>query len=733
MSVDLFAVDGAAADTLPAAYVAAAIADPTPLTQDAAPAPVAVLVDFDVYGDAGVLTKRIADRGLMFQLSGTSAVVGYDIPNEAFAAVHLADVQLAYEPRLMEGLEIQQSVLDAADLGGRAALTVAQFDLWNGDRAYDDIAKFGQALGRSVTIRTVAAPKPYASDAGGSFGSAVTVFKGVVAAFGAPAIHIPFSVSDLSEKLAQPLQPNLFAGTGGVEGSSDLKGRPKPIALGYPVNITPVYLGLVDFGDGALPTYQSNWRQVIAHDVVRARGASIAQTSGVPAVGQYRDWPQYGCFQIGFTADGAITCNVKGDAPGGLYAGSTAGLVERVLTGSLGPGLSGSDLDSDSFARTALVLPGEVGWFSGTESVTGEAALAQILTGAGGVLAGARDGTLHMAALAVTNTVAMFDVTAPLVRKVVPVALPASLSPPPAIVKIAAQKNWTVLSDIAGVVTGADRDALANEGRTATVTSALIAARQAVSRELSLQGLYRYESDALARATQISAWIEGGLRAFEVTLERYPAQLRIGHYGKLTYPRFGLDGGFYGTVFARRESPGGRFQTITMIGWGNVEVRLPRQGHFARRELLRLDAGRRHDLRHAPHRSAAVEPRADRSDQRLSHPRPWRRHIDRRRGPDRHHHPQWRQRAAAHVAERCDGDRFAALRFRHPVGRHAGLLPGQRDHAALGGGDGALHPLGHHPGQQPHRYRPRAVRLALPSDAQLHLRHSGTAHRSHRA
>lgn len=564
MSVDLATVDELALDILPAGYVSAAITSLTALTKGASPGPVAVLLDVDNYA-GGVVTARWADRGLQFQVSGSTALIGYDLPGETFTAIHLADAHVAYQQRLMDRIEIHQSVLDAADIGGRAALTVGEFTLRNDDRALDSMAQLGEALGRSVTIKTVAAISPYASNVGSLLSSAATVFKGVVSGFGAAGQTVTLAVSDLSEKLAQPLQPNLYDGTGGTGGSGDLKGRPKPVALGFLFNITPVYLGLVDFGDGALPTYQSNWRAVLAHDAVRERGAAITATSSAPTTGLYRDWPAYGCFQIGFTADGAITCDVRGDAVPS-YAGSTAGIVERILTGSLGPGLASSDLDSDSFARTAIALSGEIGWYSGTESVTGQAALDAVLDGAGAVLSGGRAGTLRLAAIAVPTSTTMFDLDAYDCVSVKPVPLPASLAPTPSLVEVAAQKNWTVLSDIAGAVTGDDRDAIAGAGRTASSALAAVSLRQSVARTMSLAGLYRYETDALTRAVQIAAWLSGGLKAFEVETDRYLNQIEIGHYGRITYGRYGLDAGFFGVVFAWRADPIKRRVTFTIIG-----------------------------------------------------------------------------------------------------------------------------------------------------------------------
>jgi hypothetical protein len=489
-----------------------------------------------------VETFRWADRGLIF-----------------------AD-NTFYEARLLGEIQISQSAMDKLAFGDRVALTASQASLWNGDRALDTVAAQNTAAGRKAVLKTSAAPSPSASDAGaGALSGASIVFTGVVSAFGAPGRTIDLSLGDFSDRLNVPLQPNLYDGSGGLGGTTDLKGLPKPVSLGWRYNVTPVYLGLIDFGDGPQQTYQTHWRQIQSHDAMRERGVPMTKTTAAPGVGEFRDWPQFGCFQLGFTADGIVTCDVAGDNAGS-YAGITTDVIQRLLT-SLGPGFLTSDIDAASFSRVATRLPGEMGWGCGAEIVQASDAVEQILQHCGAIMSGNRQGLARIAIAAPQwQSVQLALEGYGDVASLMPVALPSDFLPTPQSVTVTGKKNWTPLTDIAGSVSDTDRAALAAAGSQQVGFSNAVAARLAIANQLSLPGLYRFESDALARAQIISDWLATGLRAFQITTDRYLNQIEIGHMATVTYPLYGLDAGFTGVVAEWTEQPALGRVTFTIVG-----------------------------------------------------------------------------------------------------------------------------------------------------------------------
>ena len=469
-----------------------------------------------------------------------------------------------YSARLVGDVTVAQTAIDLLGMGGRIALTAANLDLWNGDRSLDVIAAQGRAAGRTIDIRTVPAPLPARSDAGGDINTAVTAFSGLVGGMSPNGRHMQVSLVDFSGRLNTPLQANFYDGNGGLGGSADLAGKPKPVSLGWRFNVSPIYLGLVDLGDGAKETYQTHWRTIAGHDAVRERGVAMAQTGSAPGIGQWRDWPSVGCFQLGFTPNGAITCDVRGDAVGG-YAGSAVPIVQRMLQ-SLGPLLADADFDQSSLGLVATQLIGEIGWGCGTDVMTAAQAVDDLVGKCGTWLLGNRAGKIRMALPQPIPGVVNLSIDAGDIVSLQQAQMPASLQPAPSTISVTAVKNWTPLSDISSSVTGADRSALAGSGQIVQRSSDLIGQRQAIARTMSMDGLWRYEIDALRYITRLLAWLEGGLRCFQVVTDKYLDQVEIGHVCRVTYPLYGLSDGFTGVVAAWEETSSKRRLKLTLVG-----------------------------------------------------------------------------------------------------------------------------------------------------------------------
>lgn len=489
---------------------------------------------------SGVTTALFADRGLIYS-------------DNSF-----------YRARLMTDAVISQSLFDVIGMGGRIGLTAAQLDLWNGDRALDTMSALGLATGRSVKVRSVAAPSRSRSDAGGSLGSAVTAFQGVVSSLMPRDQRMLLTLDDLSWRLSKPLQANLYDGAGGLGGTSDLAGKPKPVSFGWRYNVTPQPIGLVDLGDGAKLTYQTHWRQIAGHDAVRERGVAMAQTASAPSIGQWKDWPVQGCFQLGFTPNGAVTCDVRGDAVG-TYAGTTVQIIQRLLT-TLGPLFVDSEFELGALGLLETQILGEIGWGIGAETITAADALAQLVSGAGIWAIGNRKGQMRLALPQPLAGAQNLSLDVGDIVSLSPVQMPATLQPAPSTIEVAAVKNWTQLSDISSSVSAADRSMLAGASQIARKFSNAIGGRQYQQRTMTIPGLFRYLTDAQRRADNLSAWLEKGLRAFSVTTDKYLNQVEIGHVASVTYPLFGLQNGFTGVVAAWSEQVGKRRVTLTLVG-----------------------------------------------------------------------------------------------------------------------------------------------------------------------
>lgn len=152
---------------------------------------------------------------------------------------------------------------------------------------------------------------------------------------------ISFSVRHQRALLDLPFMQTKYAGTNsgaplaGIEGTAnDLKGQPKPMVLGSVFNITPKLVNT------SLLIYQVDRRGFITGYSLTVYDKRVALTAGAdyvsqadmeanaPAAGQYRKWPAGGCFRLGSTPTGAITCDVTNPP---LPSGDTSSTILNVI------------------------------------------------------------------------------------------------------------------------------------------------------------------------------------------------------------------------------------------------------------------------------------------------------------------------------------------------------------------------------------------------------------------
>jgi len=471
-----------------------------------------------------------------------------------------------YEPRILEDIEIGQSAADALAVGGRVALTVSEIALADGDNFAADLARYGVADGRAVRLLSLPVLNPRASDFGTSLAAASLPFIGILRGVERGGdFRARLALGDVTERMATQLQPTLYQGTGGQEGSAELKGRPKPVTLGQVFNIGPAFLGNIDLGAGSLPTYQSHWRAIAGHDTIRIRGVSQTIVTGTPTVGQARDWPALGMFQLGSAPDGDVTADLRGDTTP-IYVNTTAAILRRMLE-TLGGAFVAAEFDADAWAFAEFDLPGTVGFYQGATATTTLAAAKDMLAGTGAMLAGGRGGKLRLADPLATDA-AQLDLPSSCILACEPLPLPATMRPLPRAVAVRWSRNYLPLSNIAGAVPAADRQRLSQESSFARAESGLITSRVAQQREITFPAAYFTEPDALARAKKWRAVLEAGPRMVRVVTDRYLGQVEIGHILRITYPAFGFDQGFKGVVVGWRESLTQRRIEITLWGAG---------------------------------------------------------------------------------------------------------------------------------------------------------------------
>lgn len=497
-------------DPLAAAPLAAA---PTPLTA------------------AGIIVNRYANAGYLSRDTDTPA-------NHLYAARVLGDPVISV------------SVIDAIGVAGRAVQHVGEIILSNHDRALDNVVRFGRTVGQRIVVRAADVADRRASDYGVPLAAAPAALVGRVTRISGWSHLVRVEIGDLLSAIDGQLQSIKYSGAGGMDGPATLAGRPQPIALGECHNVTPVFLGNVDLGAGVLPTYQTHWRAIDAHTAVRERGVTMSRVTGTPTTGQWRDWPERGAFQLGFSPAGTITCDVRGDnVP--FLALTTTEVVQRLLT-SLSPRLSATDFDTRSLDAASVALPGQIGWYAAADETTVGRALGQICAAAGAYLWTTRAGRIGLAALA--PPAAHPDIEIDFHDQVEAEATlpPAAFVPLPTLIEVEHSRNWTVLTDIAGAVPAGERARLQSAGAVATAVSGPAALLTGRAHTLRLPGLYVHAADAAARAGALRDIVSRVPLRLRVVTDRYRHQVELGLTARVA--RADVAGGWWsGVVVGWRE------------------------------------------------------------------------------------------------------------------------------------------------------------------------------------
>ncbi len=151
-----------------------------------------------------------------------------------------------------------------------------------------------------------------------------------------------------------------YAGTGGIEGGADLKGRVKPLALGWPQNVEPVLINAVD------SVYQfSAYGPIEQVTKLYERGADFgaavadyadyaALVAATIAPGKWATCLAQGLVRLGAPAYGVITGDIKGHKVGASAPRLTGALINALATIS---GTSTGSIETASLAALDAAAP----------------------------------------------------------------------------------------------------------------------------------------------------------------------------------------------------------------------------------------------------------------------------------------------------------------------------------------------------------------------------------------
>ncbi|MBK8157994.1 MAG: hypothetical protein IPK59_04110 [Rhodospirillaceae bacterium] len=493
-------------------------------------------VAFSPVGGAGILPTGLAgpapvgfsDRGWTGEPSDTIW------PNRHFS------------PRVEQPLSLSRSIPISPLDQQRVVPTSATQSFLNGDGGLDDMISVMAIDGRDVEVK-IGAPLYDGSQF-------QTLFKGTAGGWRcADKGRIELTLRDLVWPLDKPIQKNRYGGTGGLDGTPDLAGVPKPLAFGRPLNIElklidPVNL-IYQFHDGSaggvLNCYVNAAPLTQAGDV-----ADILLAA--PAAGFYSTQLSGGYVRLGASPDGIVTADVIGDNKWGVTPLNTADVVYRILRDRLD--LSDGLMDGPSFTALALAWPGVIGLYIPAENAGAVQTLNRLLGPVLGFMVHGRTGTLRVGSLAL-SMLSGINATTPKATlddkdsiEVTLMDVPDTLNPPFWRVQVGWGLNWTPMSaqDIAGVIIDTQPERyqfLTSPARYVKSEDAAIQIRHPQAQDIYVDSLFVEQAEALRLAEIIIANHGRMPMLARVACQSQGYLLENNDVIRVDNPRYGLSGG----------------------------------------------------------------------------------------------------------------------------------------------------------------------------------------------
>lgn len=474
-----------------------------------------------------------------FRATGATATLRFSTHGYATGPADAALPSTAFLQAVRQPLDYTRR-LSALSRGRRAAPAYGRIVLAGSGGDIDSLITDYAWDDRPVEVR--------AGGLGWPWDSFRTVMTGRAVACTGDAGTVVIEIADPSARLRKPLQANLYAGTGGLEGGDVLKGQPKPIALGLCRDIEPVPV------NPAALVYQWNDGPSAGVDAVRVNGA-LWTYSATPGAGQYSVNLSNSTITLGGSAppQGILTMDVRGDAAG-TYVATASQILDRLLRARAGYG----DEDLGGFSLSG----GTIGVYF-REAVTAEQAVDRIVEGVGGWYGWTREGRFGARTLGQLGSArGSLDVA-----RVLDIA--CSAAPPPVWkVSVGWRPTWRVLNDneVAGSVSAAERARLTSASSFAVASSAAIRVLSPNAAEMTVPGLFDNAADAQALADALLAWFGRPLREWQVPAMGAMHDFDVGDVATLTLPRFGLDAGEDFFVDEIREDAAAGRLTLTLVG-----------------------------------------------------------------------------------------------------------------------------------------------------------------------
>lgn len=278
------------------------------------------------------------------------------------------------------------------------------------------------------------------------------IFVGRVEGFRVQANKLSLSATVDEEPFQAKVLSATYAGTGGLEGGADIKGKPKPWAFGAPKNIEPVLI------DSINSVFQvSAYGTIKAVTTLYERGAAFSASFGnyadytalvaasIPA-GRWATCLASGLIRLGAPPYGVITADIEGDYLSSTWRRLPGAILQRIcsalsISGGLIDTTSLNTLDS---ALAALPAGGNINLYLTEQQEVID--LARDIAISCNAQAGVSWlGQLFTTRVAISSPVASLDAQAKSMPRVVS-NVEIQVSPPYTRIQMGGDKCWRVQS-----------------------------------------------------------------------------------------------------------------------------------------------------------------------------------------------------------------------------------------------------------------------------------------------
>ena len=466
-------------------------------------------------------------------------------PNDALANQMI-------DGRIMAGLRLRREIktVERGQFGGLMDTSFGEIQLANNDGGIDFMASRYTADGRPIRLKIGAKEiNEVGREVVKSFNTFATVYTTVAGSWLFEHDILRLRLESLTNKLNDKMQPSVYAGSGGEQGTSDMAGRTMPIALGrcphvpaqsvdpstltYQLHTGPMQEVISVFDAGVSIPFDTNY----AHYTALAAAT-------IPA-GKYATSLLSGHIRLGTSPVGQITADVRGDIDNvNLSYVGTSGSIIRMVLRDYG-GLTSAELDLTSFNNFVALQTGSFGLFlpAGDQSTVLEV-VERLAFQAGAVVGQDRSGLFRIFRLDPPGETPHWLFDDRNITKIERIDLPYLIP----------WKSWSVGynvnfavqtdADLAGSVTQARRQFLKTERRYGFASNSAVALYHgAAGVAPSRESFWLTQAEAENEAERLSDFYSYGRAMYSVIIKDALFSIEIGQVARITYNRFDLDAG----------------------------------------------------------------------------------------------------------------------------------------------------------------------------------------------